>query len=295
MPPGGGGHGGPPGGGWQPPGGPPPGGFGPPPGGHGGPPGYGPPPGGFGGGFAPPPGGVPPQFGAPPGQGAGFTATEPWGFGWNVVIKRFGSVALPIALGGLIASIPAGIIYGAMIVMMQVVGSEIDPDMIGVVAGAGAGLAGLVLLLTMIYMAGGFVTLSLKAARGQPTGFGDLFSGGRFMGRFFVAAIVGSIVIGIGYALCLIPGYILAFGLSLTSFLIVDQDLSGVDALKRSWEMTKGHKVSIFLFQLVGIFVMLAGELACLLGLILVSIPMMVIGQAYIYLRIKGESPQAPT
>jgi uncharacterized membrane protein len=147
----------------------------------------------------------------------------------------------------------------------------------------------------MIYMAGGFVTLSLKAARGQPTGFGDLFSGGRFMGRFFVAAIVGSIVIGIGYALCLIPGYILAFGLSLTSFLIVDQDLSGVDALKRSWEMTKGHKVSIFLFQLVGIFVMLAGELACLLGLILVSIPMMVIGQAYIYLRIKGESPQAPT
>ena len=202
---------------------------------------------------------------------------------------------MPIAVGALIAALPFAAIYGGVIVMMQALASEIDPDMIGLVALAGQGFAGVVLLFVAAYMAGGFVTLALKAARGQPTGFGDLFSGGRFLGKYLVAWIVGGIVTGIGFALCVVPGYILQFGLSLAAYLIVDQSLSGVDALKRSWEMTKGHKVNIFIFNLLGIAVMIAGELACLIGVFLVSIPMMFIGNAYIYLRIKGENPAAPT
>jgi uncharacterized membrane protein len=168
-----------------------------------------------------------------------------------------------------------------------------DQEVLGYLMMALSGLAGLVMMLFIFYMAGGFVTLALKASRGQPTGFGDLFSGGRFLGRFLVASIVGGIVINIGYVLCVIPGVILAFGLSLAAFLIVDQDLGGVDALKRSWEMTKGHKVTIFLFNLLGILVYLIAS-GCALGL-LVAVPMNIIGSAYIYLRIKGENPQAPT
>jgi uncharacterized membrane protein len=239
---------------------------------------------------------MPPQFGAPPGAaGATWSPTEAWGFAWNVVIKRFGSVALPIAIGGLLVGLPAGLVYGVVVVLTQVLASELDADMMQLLAIGGMSIAGLLYLLVAMYMAGGFVTLALKAARGQPTGFGDLFSGGRFLGRFLVAGIVGGLVFLIGYVLCIIPGYIVLFGLSLTSFLIVDQDLSGVDALKRSWEMTKGHKVSIFVFNLIGIAVMLAGELACGIGLLLVSVPMTVIGQAYIYLKIKGENPPVPT
>ena len=59
--------------------------------------------------------------------------------------------------------------------------------------------------------------------------------------------------------------------------------------------MTKGHKVSIFLFNLIGIAVVIAGELACVVGVLLVSVPMFLIGNAYIYLRIKGENPPVPT
>jgi uncharacterized membrane protein len=299
MPPGGG-HGGPPGGGWQPPGGPPggapPGGYGPPPGGHGGPPGYGaPPPGGFGGGFAPPPGGIPPQYGAPPAQGGTWSPVEAWGFAWNVVIKRFGAVALPIAIGAFIVSLPLTLLYVSALVVLPAIASELDPDaasLLGIVLPGGAGL---VLALLGLYMAGGFVTLALKAARGQPTGLGDLFSGGRFLGSFLVMGILSGILISIGTLLCVIPGYILQYGLSLAAFLIVDQNLSGVDSLKRSWEMTKGHKVNIFLFNLIGIAVIIAGELACLIGVLLVSIPMFLIGNAYIYLRIKGENLPTPT
>jgi uncharacterized membrane protein len=212
-----------------------------------------------------------------------------------VVTKRFGAVAMPIAVGALIAGLPLGIVYAGLMVVMNVGASELDPDVLSLVMPVGAGLGGLVYLLVAAYMAGGFVTLSLKAARGQPTAFGDIFSGGRYLGSFIVAAIVGGIVVSIGYVLCVIPGLILIYGLSLTSCLIVDQNMSGVDALKRSWEMTKGHKMTIFLFNLIGAGVMFLGELACFIGLILVSVPMLVVANAYVYLRIKGENPPAPT
>ncbi len=202
-------------------------------------------------------------------------------------------MGLPLALGGFIALLPSLLIVGIMVGIMQAAGSNIDPEALGYISIAFSALAGLVMMLFFFYMAGGFVTLALKAARGQQTGFGDLFSGGRFLGRFFVASIVGGIVIGIGLALCMVPGYILMYGLSLAAFLIVDQDLSGVDALKRSWEMTKGHKVTIFLYNLLmGLVFMVAS--GCALG-VFIAVPMAVIGNAYVYLRIKGENPQAPT
>jgi uncharacterized membrane protein len=239
---------------------------------------------------------MPPQFGASAGApGGAWSPTDAWGFAWNVVIKRFGAVALPIAVGLLIAGLPGGIVYGGVMFMVQTMASEIEPDALPLVTSAGMGLSALLFWLIGAYMAGGFTTLALKAARGQPTSFGDLFSGGRFLGRFLVAGIVGGIAVGIGSLLCVIPGYIVAYGISLASFLIVDQDMAPVDALKRSWELTKGHKVNIFIFHLIGIAVVLAGYLACIIGVYLVSIPMMLIGATYIYLRIKGENPPAPT
>jgi uncharacterized membrane protein len=237
---------------------------------------------------------MPPQFGAGGTQPVeALSATAPIGFGWNVVIKRFGSVGLPIALGGFIATLPTLVIVGIMFGISQAAGPNIDAETLGYIMMAIMGLASLVLVLFSFYMAGGFITLALKAARGQQTGFGDLFSGGRFLGRFFVMSLVSSIVVGIGLALCVVPGYILLYGLSLAAFLIVDQDLSGVDALKRSWEMTKGHKVTIFLYNLLmGLVISLAGS--CGLGLF-IAMPMLLVGNAYVYLRIKGENPQAPT
>jgi uncharacterized membrane protein len=145
------------------------------------------------------------------------------------------------------------------------------------------------------FMAGGLMVTSLKAARGQPTSFGDPFSGGRYFGRMLVAAIAVFFVTALGMLLCFVPGIIVALGVVLYGALIVDQDMAGIDAVKKSWEMTKGHKVNIFLFGLIGIGVMIAGALACGIGVLLVSIPMGYVGMASIYLRIKGENLPVPS
>jgi uncharacterized membrane protein len=144
------------------------------------------------------------------------------------------------------------------------------------------------------YIAGGVASFVLKVARGQPVSFGEVFSGGKYFGRMIVGSVGFYVATAIGLILCIVPGYIVMLGLSMYTFLIVDQGLPGIDALKKSWELTKGHKVNIFVFGLLGFLVILAGALACGIGILLVSYPMLMIGASYIYLKLKGEEPRLP-
>ena len=296
APPGGyGPPGGAPPGGYGPPGGMPPGGYGPPPGGYGGPP-----PGGYGGGFAPPPGGmVPPGGIIPAGGGASpaWTPTEAYSYAWTLVTKRFGQVAVPIVIGGLVTGLIVGVLYAIFVFVPQMLVQQgvLDSSLGGIIAGVSMSLWGVLYLGVLSYMLGGFHTVALKAVRGQPTAAGDVFSGGKYMLTCFVGLIVFEIVTGIGYLLCVVPGVILACGLWFWAFCVVDQGLGGVDALKRSWEMTKGLKMNIFVFFLLSIVVYIAGYIACVLPVLLISAPMILVASAWIYLRLKGEPIPAVT
>jgi len=55
----------------------------------------------------------------------------------------------------------------------------------------------------------------------------------------------------LGFLLFIIPGIILMLKLLSGFFLIVDEDLGVIDALKKSWKITKGFKWKLFLFVLV--------------------------------------------
>jgi uncharacterized membrane protein len=50
--------------------------------------------------------------------------------------------------------------------------------------------------------------------------------------------------------------------------------------------------MNIFVFFLLGIVVVIAGYIACFIGALLVSTPVLAIAAAYIYLNIKGENPR---
>jgi uncharacterized membrane protein len=210
-------------------------------------------------------------------------------------MKRFGAVAVPIAVGIIVSVLPGMIIGGGAGFANVILADLIEADMLPFVSLGFNLLSNLVGLLVGAYMAGGYYTIALKGARGQPSTFGDVFAGGRWFGKMLIATILFAILYVIGFVLCVVPGIIVGCGLAIFQPLIVDQDLSSVDALKRSWEMTKGNKMSIFLFFVIGFFVMLGGLLACLVGALLVSAPMLYIGIAYMYLRLKGENPPVPT
>jgi uncharacterized membrane protein len=228
----------------------------------------------------------------PTGAAGAWSPTEAVGFGWNALMKNFAGIALPIAVAAFVAAVPGaliGFVYG---LMASLVAEYVDPSFISVLSGLVQATSSIVSICVSSYITGGIASFALKVARGQPVAFGDVFAGGPYFGRMFVAALCGGIAVVLGSMLCLVPGIIVGLGISQYSYIVVDQGLGGIDALKKSWEMTNGHKMNIFVFALLAIGVVIAGYIACILGALLVSAPVLCIAAAYIYLRIKGEQPR---
>lgn len=207
----------------------------------------------------------------------------------------FQGVALPIAVLLLVVAVGSALPSGGLSMVVGRVAAEVvEPAFLPIIELV-IRLVGQALgLLVSSYFMGGLAEFALNVARGRKPAFNDVFAGGKYFGPMFVANLLSQIGIGIGFVLCIAPGLILAAGLSMYQSLIVDQKLSGVDALKRSWELTTGHKGNLVVYVLLSILVGVAGALACCVGALLVSGPMITIASAYIYLRLTGEQPRLP-
>jgi hypothetical protein len=304
-PPGGGGYGppgAPPPGGYGPPGAPPPGGYGPPgapPGGYG-PPGappggYGPPGGAppYGGGFAPPP--YQPG-GPPPGGGIGFEASEAIAFGWAAVSKDFAGVAVPLAVAGFVSALPSFVlsgIRGGVVGALSASGSA-DPMVIAAINGGGSLVSYLVSIVVQAYILGGVVQFALRVARGEKPEFNVVFSGGRFFAPMLGGTMLYTLGITVGFAACIVPGLFLYAGWIAYSAFIVDKGLGGTESLKASWQATTPYRTNIMVYGLLSALVGIAGALACCIGALLVSFPLLMIGNAYLYLKLIGEQPRLP-
>jgi uncharacterized membrane protein len=209
-------------------------------------------------------------------------------------------VALPLvvvmvvmgAAGGVIG----GIFGGVQVVVERALrtGGTVDPMLhTGLTVGISL-VQNLISMVISALMMGGFVDFSLKVARGSKPSFGIVFGGPRYFLPMLVGTLVMALAVGFGMLLCLVPGIILALGCYFWSYFVVDRGVGGVDALKRSWNVTKGHKGALFVFFVLAWLVGLAGVLACCLGALLVSWPVICIATAYIYLKLQGEEPSLP-
>ena len=79
----------------------------------------------------------------------------------------------------------------------------------------------------------------------------------------------GIAVFGGGMALIvMIPIMVLAIGWSMSSFIVVDKNIGGLEALKASWRLTSGYKGHIFLAMIVVSILNFLGILACCIGVI---------------------------
>jgi uncharacterized membrane protein len=239
-----------------------------------------------------PPAYGPPNMGGPGGPtGNSWSPTEAIGFGWNALLKNFAGIGLPIGVAMLILIGPS---YGGLFAAMSLAQELVDPEFLGFAILGAEGLIGIYMLLAGSFLGAGVVNIALKSARGEMTTFGDVFAGGKYFGSFFVGGLCFFFAYALGAMLCLIPGLYVLFALYFWPFTLLDQNLGGVEALKKTWAMSEGHRLNIFVFYLLGILVSIAGELACGVGVLVGSLPIISLGLAYIYLRIKGETPRLP-
>jgi uncharacterized membrane protein len=134
----------------------------------------------------------------------------------------------------------------------------------------------------------GIVNFSLKVAKGVPYAFADLFSGIPLFFPALVAHVLTLIGVGIGLLLFIVPGVILAIGLSMALPLIVDRGMGPTDALRESWKITAGNRANLFLFALIAFGLFVGGVCFCLVGTLLVF-PLVSIAHIYIYLKLTGQ------
>lgn len=110
----------------------------------------------------------------------------------------------------------------------------------------------------------------LKAVRKEKINIKDMFSVfERNYWNAVVAGLVTGVIIVFGLLMLIVPGIFFACRLAFVSYLVIDQKMDVMDALKTSWEMTRGHGWSIFFIGLLAVPIVIAGLIMLFFGVFL--------------------------
>lgn len=132
------------------------------------------------------------------------------------------------------------------------------------------GVAGSTYLLELLAFGpltfGYYLFISCNIDRGE-NNYNLLFKGFERFAETLVAGILYTLAVSLGCILLIVPGIIVACGFSMTFFIMNDDpNISGVDALKLSWNMMNGHKMEYFCLMLRFFGWFLLAVLTCGIG-----------------------------
>lgn len=146
--------------------------------------------------------------------------------------------------------------------------------------------------LLSIYISIGLCKLILSYISGNKLPIVDIFKQYKYFWRALGASILVGLIVILGMILLIVPGIYWALKYQFVVYLIIDKDLGISEAMKKSAEMTKGIKWSLFGFSIVILGVIILGALALGVGL-LVAVPVASIAQVKLYKMISGGSEKA--
>lgn len=106
--------------------------------------------------------------------------------------------------------------------------------------------------------------------------------------NYFLVSLVSGAIILAGFILFIIPGIIFSIKLQFSTYLVVDKNMGVVDALKKSWNMTKGVKMNLFLLELLLLGINILGIMALIVGLI-ITVPLAMVAQAFVYRKLLAQ------
>lgn len=109
----------------------------------------------------------------------------------------------------------------------------------------------------------------LRAARGAVPEAGDLFEPFRrdYL-QVVLAGLLVSVLIGIGFLLLVIPGIVALVRLAWVPYIVMDENMEAVAAVRASWERTRGYSWTILGIILLAIPILLLGLVLLGVGVI---------------------------
>lgn len=163
----------------------------------------------------------------------------------------------------------------AIILIPQIVSIFVDNDLISL-------LLFVAYMFLAVFLGIGLLRIVLAIADDKQPEFGLLFSGMDVFLNYVVVTILYSIIIFAGFLLLVFPGIIWTLKFMFAPWLVVDQKLGPIEALKKSAEMTNGMKWDLLGFQAVLYVVSIIGFILFLVGS-LVTTPIIMIASAGLY------------
>lgn len=229
--------------------------------------------------YGPPPGAFP--AGAPA-LSRPFVATDAVVYGWNAFRNNVGPLVL----------------ISLVIVAVSAISSRLQSLGDNFLTSIGLSLVGSLvsMILTM-----GLIRAALMILDGRTPAVSDVFRTDD-LGVYIVAAILSWLVTAVGIVLCILPGLVAAFLLSLFGYAIIDHYESGargvqptsVGSLRTSLDIVSRNVGSFIVLLLLLFVVNLLGVALCGIGM-LVSIPVSAVATAYAWRSFTGGTiaPQA--
>lgn len=141
----------------------------------------------------------------------------------------------------------------------------------------------MVIISSAFYL--GYCKNLFQALDGEEPQFSAYGQQSRKIFTFFITSLIYSIIIIIGLALFIVPGIYLAIRLQFASAFIVEEDSGIIESLKRSWEITKGQGVQLFMLLLVMILIILVGFILVIVG-VFVAIPVVYMMYCYAFRKL---------
>ena len=258
-----------PGGGYQTP--PPPpqsGGYPPPPPPQSG--GYPPPPPPQGGAYPPPAGGYPPVGGPGYGAGQAYSVGDAFSWAWN----KFSKNAAALIVSTLVYGVILGAVFGIFLALSFALAPapvttyetydygfqyQTTSGGFGFLSYLMLALGGLVMAVAFAAISSAYVSSLLDIADGHQPAIGDFFKPRNF-GNVFIAGLIVAVATWIGYALCVIPGLIVSFLTIFTIYLVLDRNLSPIDAIKTSSQIARAQVGNTIIAWLLTSLIVAVGD-----------------------------------
>lgn len=142
-----------------------------------------------------------------------------------------------------------------------------------------------------IFVQMGLIRITLKFCDNREGEFNDLRSTFPLFFKFLLGVVLYSLIIIAGLILLVVPGIIWGIRYQYVGYLIIDQNLDPIEALKKSSEITSGFKWDLFLFNIILGLINIMGFLLLIVGLF-VSVPTTILAYAFVYRKLTSQLPE---
>ena len=146
------------------------------------------------------------------------------------------------------------------------------------------------LLISCIFMLG-YVKNIFQALDGEEPQFSAYGQQSRKIITYLIANILFSIAVCIGMVLLIIPGIYLYLRLQFFTAFIVEEDCGIIESLQKSWNMTQGQTLPLFLLLLTMIGTAIVGCILFFVGFF-VAVPIIYMMQCYTFRKLNTISTE---